>query len=262
MFDLFWGVYAMSYGLVEHKLYLIIIGSIISAFGLTSWMCCFYNYCFRSISSVPTCCDRMCVINDYNVDPSIIRNKKIYYITSSLVLTIIFAYEISINKKDYTVLGFVIYLFSCIYLIRYFCCIESRHFRIYPPEHTFGGRTTSDHIRIQVISIYTTQSNYTTCDNEVCYTLKCEWCEMNEKDTEGGTNESGTHYVNEHLRCDSPKPGESERERSECEKCLCAICYQTMNNTEVIQTKKCVHQFHKECWKKYSQKICPICRQV
>ena len=260
MFDLFWGIYALSYGLVEHKLYLIIIGSIISAFGVTSWMCCFYNYCYRSISSVPTCCDRMCVINDYTTDPSIIRNKKIYYITTSLVLTIIFGYEISVNKKDYTVLGFVIYLFSCIYLIRYFCCIESRHFRIYPPDHTFGGRPTSDHITIQVISIYTTQSNYTTSDNEVCYTLKCEWCEMNEQDAEDATNNSDSGTGDQHCRAEgATNNSDSGRE---CEKCLCAICYQTMNNTEVIQTTKCVHQFHKECWKKYSQKICPICRQV
>lgn len=41
---------------------------------------------------------------------------------------------------------------------------------------------------------------------------------------------------------------------------VCSICHEEI---ELLEKKilKCKHQLHRECYKKYNKKECPICRQ-
>ena len=66
--------------------------------------------------------------------------------------------------------------------------------------------------------------------NSLLYIYECEWCQ-------------------------------EKTDINECSKCVCCFCYQSMHLTEVIQFERCVHVFHKECYEKYEQEICPICRK-
>jgi hypothetical protein len=82
--------------------------------------------------------------------------------------------------------------------------------------------------QITVVEVFV-EDNRTTTVNGTLYTYECEWCAGQQED---------------------------------CEKCTCAICYQSMHLGEVIQFQRCVHSFHNECWKQYQKIDCPVCRQV
>lgn len=83
---------------------------------------------------------------------------------------------------------------------------------------------------VNIVEVYVERSEVITVKDGIVYTYLCEWC--------------------------------NEETSQECQKCVCAICLQSMHEKNVIQFRRCVHAFHDTCWKQMQKSNCPVCRQL
>lgn len=145
-------------------------------------------------------------------------------------------HETILNWMDYSIYGFIYHIIKTIFFIVIFA-LESNETQNHSAIFSFMFNLVTLFLLCKAgIDNYKNSQSFIPLreiiieSNHIIYIYNCEWCQ-------------------------------EKTDIDECSKCICCFCYQEMHLTEIIQFERCVHIFHKDCYEKYNQDICPICRQ-